>query len=340
MARSHRLLLRRVLGVLALPLLTWTACADKPQADDAQEIGDESRAPAELDLWAGVPPLVPSSDDVAPVLEPRPGPQLPPTIEERIEAPFPPETPEPAGGVSSDPPGPLRVERYGPVGEPTLVDAVRIAFDQPMVPMAAVESLRTKTVPIEIDPPLPGEPRWMGTRTLAWFAEGGRVPYSTTYQVTVPKGTRATNGSELQRAHGWSFTTPSLTLDWSAPETESDEVGLEPAIVLHFNQAIQRVALASALELRGGGSRVPVVEVPMPPPTPSAAWQHARTITLVPKVPLRPDTQYKLRLPPGVYGEGPNRSSEISVSFHTYRPLPLEHVARRADGVGRGRRPG
>jgi hypothetical protein len=98
---------------------------------------------------------------------------------------------------------------------------------------------------------------------------------------------------------------------------------LEPAIELHFNQAIQRVALASALELRGRGSRVPVIEVPMPPPAPGTSWQHARRITLVPKEPLRADTLYTLRLPPGVYGEGPNRSAEISVSFHTYRPLQL-----------------
>lgn len=317
----------RVLPRLALAFLVSTACADKPSSGDASEETSVGRDVAtELDLWAGVPPLEPATDDVAPTLEPRPGPQKPPTVGERIEAPFPPEDIEPAGGESREPGGPLKVERFGPEGDQALVDAVRIAFDQPMVPLAAVETLKTKSLPFEIDPPIAGEPRWLGTRTLAYFAEGGRIPYSTTYQVTVPKSVRSTHGAQLERPVRWSFTTPPLQLEWSSPQTAADEVVLQPHIVLRFNQAIQRVALGAALELRGGGSTVPLLEVPMPPPGPRAtaeAWQHARTIALVPKVPLRADTAYTLRLPPGVYGEGPNRSADLRVAFHTYRPLGL-----------------
>ncbi|HWB76803.1 MAG TPA: hypothetical protein VG755_17675, partial [Nannocystaceae bacterium] len=152
------------------------ACSDKKKEEvPVEETPAADAEPAVLDLWSGVPDLQPHPGDVADVIVPRPGPAKPETVSESIELPFPPEVP----ATASKPEvitGPLTVERFGPTGEQSLVDAVRVTFNHPMVPLASVEQLATKTVPFEIDPKPPGKVRWLGTRTVAFYPEG-RMPF-------------------------------------------------------------------------------------------------------------------------------------------------------------------
>src|SRR5690606_37930571 len=99
--------------------------------------------PVKLDLWAGVPPLEPEPDDIADKLVPKPGPQKPEQVGEEIELPFPPPVSEqPPAGASEQPQGPLEVLRFGPDGDQSLVEAIRVSFNHPMVPLASIEDLR------------------------------------------------------------------------------------------------------------------------------------------------------------------------------------------------------
>ena len=107
--------------------------------------------------------------------------------------------------------GPLQVERFGPTGELGLVDAIRVTFNQSMVPLASVESLATKTVPLVIEPAIPGKARWLGTRTVAFYPEG-RLPYSTKYKISVPKDSLSMAGNKLAKETSWEITTPVLAL--------------------------------------------------------------------------------------------------------------------------------
>src|SRR5262245_10189510 len=63
-ARTIATMKRRALALLPIVLATLTACADE-KPDAVPEAAPEAAAPAELDLWAGVPPLTPHPADIA-----------------------------------------------------------------------------------------------------------------------------------------------------------------------------------------------------------------------------------------------------------------------------------
>ncbi|MBL4687659.1 MAG: Ig-like domain-containing protein, partial [Nannocystaceae bacterium] len=213
----------------------------------------------------------------------------------------------------------------GPQG---LVGAVRVAFNQPMVPLAAVESLRTKPVPLTISPKPAGKARWLGTQVMVWEPEG-RMPFSTTYEVTVPAGVEATTGKTLAAPVSWNFSTPTLALESSSPYSGQNHVALEPTITLVFNQPIAKTALVGALELRGKG-KLAALTLAAPPATSAStdetvAWREKRTVRVKPNSALSPDTTYTLKLPPGTFGEGPDKSEALVSVFTTYPPLRLSY---------------
>ncbi|MBL8942596.1 MAG: Ig-like domain-containing protein, partial [Myxococcales bacterium] len=272
-------------------------------------------------LWSGVPPLEPHPGDLASVIEPRPGPEKPTTVGERIELAFPPEVP-PETSRPEVTTGPLTVERFGPTGPLDLVDAVRVTFNQPMVPLASVESLATKTVPLVIEPAVAGKARWLGTRTVAFYPEG-RLPFSTTYTMRVPADSVSMSGNKLEKEVRWTISTPTLALVSADPWNGATGRLLDQNITLTFNQPVQRTALAAALDLTAGGKDVPFTIVDPPFVETMEPWQRDRIVVLDPKDKLTPDTSYAISLPAGVYGEGPERSAAISTGFSTYPPLTL-----------------
>lgn len=254
--------------VFALAAAVGLSCTKKeeetPPAEDAGTTEPAVPGVPALDLWAGVPPLEAKADDIATKLVPRPGIMSPPTVHETIEEPL--KAPEGTKGVPPIPtaPGPLEVERNGPTGAQSLVDAVRLTFNQPMVPLADVEALKAAPIPLTIEPSVPGEVDWLGTRTLAFVPEAGRMPFSTEYTVTVPAGVRSTWGKALEKDFRWTFSTPTLALQSSVPWNGSDQVELEPTISLEFNQPIERTALIAAITLSGKGDRMGVRLAPPP----------------------------------------------------------------------------
>ena len=298
------------------------ACADKTtETQKAVEEATEEGAGTVLDLWAGVPPLQPEADDIAKTLQPKAGPPKPKTIEEVVEVPF---RAEPKGPAPAVPTGELKVLRFGPEGPQAVIDAIRVSFNQAMVPLASVEALRAKKVPLEIDPEPPGKVRWLGTDTVAFMADG-RVPFSTTYKVTVPKGVEATSGATLDEAVTWEITTPVLALQSISPAELSTNVPLEPTIAMTFNQPVQRVPLLAALSLKGGGKTVELDELPVKDPGPMSD----RVVQLKPKTPLRPNTRYTLRIPAGVFGEGPEQEPRDHAVVHHVPAVQAEHGAVR-----------
>ncbi|MBC8074248.1 MAG: Ig-like domain-containing protein, partial [Deltaproteobacteria bacterium] len=301
-------------------------CTDKEEAAPTEAAAPTAATEAvRLDLWSGVPDLQPHPGDVTDVIVPRPGPAKPETVSETIEMAFPPELPPDASKPELTT-GPLKVERFGPTGEQSLIDAVRVTFNHPMVPLAAVETLATKAVPFTIDPQPPGKVRWLGTRTVAFYPEG-RMPFSTKYEVTVPKGTKSTVGTELAAASTFEFSTPALALASANPAHATVGVELEPVLSLTFNQPVQRTALLAALRWKGGGREVAFFDVTADPVLSGTAalepWQRERMVVLKPKAKLAPNTHYTVSLPGGVFGEGPIASKPLELSFDTYPPLTL-----------------
>ena len=199
-----------------------------------------------------------------------------------------------------------------------------------MVPLASIADLRQERAPIVIEPRPPGKIRWLGTEALA-FEAVGRFPYSTTYTVTVPAGERSTLGGALAKELRWTFTTPALAVDASAPYDAATGVELDAPIVLRFNQAVRKDALAPALALAAGPAAIPLSVVPeaewsaLPagPAALAARGPKDRVLVLRPAKKLAPNTRYTLTVPAGAYGEGPNKSAAQRLTFTTYPPLTL-----------------
>ncbi len=315
---GYQVLFATLLATCMLP-----ACADREKPKASEDADAKVAAPVKLDLWQGVPPLKANPDDFATELLPAAGdgPKKPVSVSERVELPFPP--PIKADRPEPKPPGPLTILRSQPTGNGAYVDAVSVTFNQPMVPLASVDDLRKHPVPLKVEPQPPGKFRWLGTDMVAFVPEG-RMPMSTTYRASVDAGVASQLGGKLEQAYTWSFTTPALELQSHSPSTGQEGVSLTPEIRLIFNQRIDRDKLAAQVSVKGGGGNVAFDVVPAVKESEGKqSEQEQRTLVLKPSSPLRPNTGYAVTIPPGVYGEGPNRSGKVSFGFRTYAPLRL-----------------
>ncbi len=311
--------------------LAMPACGKRTGAGEA-ETGEVEGENVPADLWTGVPELEPDPSLYG-VMAPKPGPAKPPQVGQEITAAFPPELPPTGEGETAVATGPVHVLRYGPEGGVQIVDAIRVAFDQSMVPLTTIDRLKEFEAPLKITPMPKGEFRWMGTRVLAFVPEG-RLPYSTTYTIEVPKGARSVDGNQVEAPVRWTIVTPRLSPVRMVPYNTQQEVELEQDILVTFNQDIDRKALGAAATLTGGSSSVPL-EV-LPPEKwkdlhgvylnfDEGATGHlsARTMVLRPTRKLAPNTKYTLTLPAGAWGEGPDKSTQEQFTFNTYAPLVL-----------------
>ncbi len=317
-SRIHRC---QVLSAVLLTSCLLPACADNEKPQPAKV--EPEPVITKLDLWQGVPPLEPKADDYATELLPAAGdgPAKPVSVSERVELPFPPEVK--AERPDPPPPGPLEILRTMPTGDGEHIDAVSVTFNQPMVPLASVDDLREHPVPLVVEPQPPGKFRWLGTDMVAFVPEG-RMPMSTTYKATVAAGVASELGSKLEKDKAWTFTTPSLALVSQSPGRSAEGVDLEPTVRMEFNQRIDREKLAAAISFKGGSGKVAFTVNPQVKDADGTVSElEQRTLTLHPDAPLQPNTEYRVTIPAGVYGEGPNSSKPIALGFRTYAPLRL-----------------
>src|SRR4051812_46110118 len=106
--------------------------------------------------------------------------------------------------------GPLEVVRFSPEGDVPIAPNLSVTFSQPMVALTSQEEA-ARNVPVTLSPEPTGKWHWIGTKTLL-FEPDTRFPMATQYQVTVPAGTKSTNGSALAQTKSWTFSTPPLTV--------------------------------------------------------------------------------------------------------------------------------
>ncbi|MCD4753926.1 MAG: hypothetical protein K8R40_12715, partial [Anaerolineaceae bacterium] len=136
--------------------------------------------------------------------------------------------------------GPLEVLRYAPEGEISVAPFISVTFNQPMVPLATLQQLSEAEVPVQVSPELPGNWRWVGTKTLAFYYESDlidRLPKATEYTVVIPAGTLSVNGGELAEEVRWTFSTPPPVLIASYPHSDEPQ-DLEPLFFAAFDKRI------------------------------------------------------------------------------------------------------
>lgn len=131
--------------------------------------------------------------------------------------------------------------------------AITVAFNQPMVPLAAVASQRGDGI-ISMVPSFPGKFRWMGTSTLS-FIHDRPLPRATFFTVTVPAGTRSFAGNALSADYVWTFETPRPAVTHTVPGDKANHIKLDQQILIHFNQPVDPGSASkyiSIVQIAGG----------------------------------------------------------------------------------------
>ena len=231
---------------------------------------------------------------------------------------------------------PLQVLRFAPEGEIPLAPFISVTFNQAMVPLGTLADLSAQAVPVQIDPPLPGTWRWLGTKTLTFeYASDliDRLPKATAYTVTIPAGTKSVTGGTLVETVSWSFSTPPAKAISMFPQNVPQP--LEPLIFIGFDQRIEPAAVLATIQLYAGNQQMdlrlataeeiaadealkPYVEA-----TQESRWLAFRAVE-----PFPADTTISVTIGPGTpSAEGPLVTTGAqSFSFSTYAPLKvLEH---------------
>lgn len=209
-----------------------------------------------LQLLARLAPLHEDESDVEQfrlpdqsVPPPRPG--------SEVELPFPPPQPDSSPDVPLD--AALAVLRFSPQGNVPLAPQLSVTFNLPMAPLTSHQQLAGEDIPFLLEPAVPGQWRWVGTKTLLFEARmdgADRMPMATEYSVVVPAGTVSADGKELAEAVSWTFRTPPPTLQSAYPI--GGPVGLEPVLFASFDQTIDAAAVLERTQVTAQGRTYPV----------------------------------------------------------------------------------
>jgi len=176
----------------------------------------------------------------------RPGSQPPPQTGETVQSEFPPSEERELPQVEPVE-GPLQLLRYSPEGDVDIAGQVSLTFDRPMVAVSAHDDLAGLPDGIQMQPEVAGQWRWVGTRTLLFEPETARLPMATEFNLEVTTELKAADGSQLDEAISISFATPAV--DFSSLYPTGEQVGLNPVLVLGFNQRISRSLLPQFIQI-------------------------------------------------------------------------------------------
>ncbi len=217
--------------------------------------------------------------------------------------------------------GPFAVVFGAPKGQTSDPPQVSLVWNRPMRPMELADDGAETPVPARLVPEVKGRWRWVGT-SGAVFAPEGRLPRATAFEVEVPAGTRALDGSTLAKPYVLEFATARPALARSDPPDGTDD--LEPAakVTLRFDQPIDDAEIARAVSLTAEGKPVPfAVARPDPKNEMLAELAPRARLPLASAIELKVDRSLR-----GREGPLPAGADEV-VHLRTYGPLEVTRVS-------------
>ncbi len=221
--------------------------------------------------------------------------------------------------------GPLEVVYSSPTGQVSGPAEVTILFNRSMLELG--DAANTAMPPIRIEPAVPGQWQWTGSRALSFIPAkpggGGsyRLPHATAFTVTVPKGTKALSGDELAADHSFTFETSRPRIESTTPYHQARGLTPDTTFDVYLSQPVSKQALESNLSLSAAGSPVPFsVEL--------VSTDNDKLFRVKPKSPLPLDAKVVLDSRKGLVGIEGKLPSEKSSSFEfrTYGPLAVSSI--------------
>lgn len=223
----------------------------------------------------------------------------------------------------------LEVLRFGPEGNVELAPNLSVTFNQPMVPVTAIEDLKNQPVPVRLSPEPPGKWRWLGTKTLV-FEPTGRFPMATDYKVSVPAGTKSALGMTLAAETSWKFSTPPPTVKSTSPSGQAEP--LMPLLFVAFDQKINPEAVLKTIRVTAEGKPVSIkLATPEQIQADAVVASYAKYteagywLAFQPVEPLPKNAGITVIVQAGTpSAEGPRTTpADQSFNFRTYGPLVL-----------------
>ena len=168
----------------------------------------------------------------------------PPLTGEDVEGEWPPEVDGEVATVERE--GSLRAQAFRPRGEVRAPFQVAIAFDRPVVEVGEVGQ---QAIPeVLLTPEVEGRWRWLGTQTLI-FEPTDKWPQATEYEVRLAEGLQAVDGTALEEAVAFEFSTPPPQVQTIYPQTHfRSQVDVDSPVAVVFNQPVEGSA-AEAVEV-------------------------------------------------------------------------------------------
>lgn len=155
--------------------------------------------------------------------------------------------------------GELAVVTARPQGPIEGIVRPTITFSKPVMSLESIEDSKAHPRPpvARIEPAIEGEWRWLGSAS-AEFVPKAQVPYSTPYRVTVLKGLRAIDGSELKSDYVFNFRTPTVNLESISPANNYPWLKADTSFKLVLNQPVDEAQLAQAITFEVEGQKTPL----------------------------------------------------------------------------------
>ena len=224
--------------------------------------------------------------------------------------------------------GKLTVDNVIPAArdeEVPLEAQILVQFNRAVAPLTTLSAVDSAPV-IEFEPALAGAGEWLNTSLYRFIPQDMRP--STEYQLRIPAGLTSAADAQLEADYEWSFTTVQPSLASSVPRDNTQFVSRSAAVVLTFNQPMNRASVESGVTLRNSV----LVDGEF-------TWsEDDSSVTFQPTEPLSGSTGYSVVVPSGLEGKfGGETQERRTIGFRTFDPPKVVRTDPRDGSLNAGR---
>lgn len=202
-----------------------------------------------------------------------------------------------------------------------------VAFSRAVVPLVSTAQQSDLPMPITIVPDIAGLGEWINT-SLFRFTPASPLAGGRSYTVTITPGLQAMDGTTLEDAFTWSFTTLPPQIAYVNLANRADVVA-DSDVVIEFTQPMDRPSTETAFSLTNAdGSEVQG----------TFGWdQAARMMTFTPRERLDLETTYTISVDTTARGAGGEATLDVPYSTaFTSQPYPAVASVRPENGSTMG----